>query len=175
MCNTPIYFYNISIYFCNVDIKHLQHTSKISETLEIYVCKILFQRKHLLTASAKGGSLACGGHRCARQQHRAMGDGAYRAGVGAAWAVVWNLSYILSFVAEIKVFVAFPSVFVDRPVPFIFLVLVLKLVGLRLPITVVLAACFHSIDKKNICKNNTISSFHLPSFFHSKFCEAKFN
>jgi hypothetical protein len=31
MCNTPIYFYNIHM-------KHLQHTSKTYETLEIYVC-----------------------------------------------------------------------------------------------------------------------------------------
>jgi hypothetical protein len=29
---------NILIYFCNIHMKHLQHTSKISETLEIYAC-----------------------------------------------------------------------------------------------------------------------------------------
>jgi hypothetical protein len=27
---------NISIYFCNIDIQHLQHTSKTSEILETY-------------------------------------------------------------------------------------------------------------------------------------------
>jgi hypothetical protein len=79
------------------------------------------------------------------------------------------LSYILSFVAEIKVFVAFPSVFVDRPVPFIFLVLVLKLVGLRLPITVVLAACFHSIDKKIFAKITLYQVFIFPLFFIQNF------
>jgi hypothetical protein len=31
MCNIPIYFYNIHM-------KHLQHTSKTYETLEIYAC-----------------------------------------------------------------------------------------------------------------------------------------
>jgi hypothetical protein len=33
MCNIPIYF-------CNIDIKHLQHTF---ETLETYACNIRFQ------------------------------------------------------------------------------------------------------------------------------------
>jgi hypothetical protein len=35
---------NISIYFCNIDIKHLQHTSKTIEILEIYACNMQFQR-----------------------------------------------------------------------------------------------------------------------------------
>jgi hypothetical protein len=52
MCNIPIYFCNIPIYFCNINIKHLQHTS---ETLEIYVCNMFFQCKHLLAASVNGG------------------------------------------------------------------------------------------------------------------------
>jgi hypothetical protein len=36
MCNIPIYF-------CNVDIQHLQHISKISETLKTYYCNMRFQ------------------------------------------------------------------------------------------------------------------------------------
>jgi hypothetical protein len=35
---------SISIYFCNIDVKHLQHTSKTSETLETYSCNMRFQR-----------------------------------------------------------------------------------------------------------------------------------
>jgi hypothetical protein len=31
---------NILIYFCNIGIKHLQHVSKTSETLETYVCNM---------------------------------------------------------------------------------------------------------------------------------------
>jgi len=88
MCNTRIYFCNILIYFCNVDKKYLQRTSEISEILEIYVCEILFQCKHLLAASANGGSSARGGHWCAHRQRGAVGSGAQRAGVGAAWAAV---------------------------------------------------------------------------------------
>jgi hypothetical protein len=59
MCNIPIYF-------CNTNIEHLQHTSEILET---YVCNMLFERKHLLAASANGDSSAHGDHRCA---HRRM-------------------------------------------------------------------------------------------------------
>jgi hypothetical protein len=36
MCNIPIYF-------CNIDIQHLQHTSETSKTLEIYSYNIRFQ------------------------------------------------------------------------------------------------------------------------------------
>jgi hypothetical protein len=35
---------NITIYFCNMYIKHLQHTSKTSETLKIYTCNMCFQQ-----------------------------------------------------------------------------------------------------------------------------------
>jgi hypothetical protein len=35
---------NILIYFCNIDIKHLQHTSETFETLETYVCNMHFLR-----------------------------------------------------------------------------------------------------------------------------------
>jgi hypothetical protein len=35
---------NIVIYFCNIDIKYLQHISEISETLEIYIYNMRFQR-----------------------------------------------------------------------------------------------------------------------------------
>jgi hypothetical protein len=34
--------YNISIYFCNIDIQHLQHTSKTSKILETYYCNMRF-------------------------------------------------------------------------------------------------------------------------------------
>jgi hypothetical protein len=34
---------NVSIYICNIDIKHLQHISEISETLETYACNMRFQ------------------------------------------------------------------------------------------------------------------------------------
>jgi hypothetical protein len=37
MCNIPIYF-------CNINIKHLQRTSETSETLEIYAYNMCFQR-----------------------------------------------------------------------------------------------------------------------------------
>jgi hypothetical protein len=33
---------NISIYFCNTNIKHLQHTSGTFEILETYICNTLF-------------------------------------------------------------------------------------------------------------------------------------
>ena len=82
MCNIPIYFCNISIYFCNIDIKHVQHTY---ETLETYVCNMLFQRKHLLVASQMEaprrvevtGVLAC---------NTKLGGGAQRVGAEAAQA-----------------------------------------------------------------------------------------
>jgi hypothetical protein len=51
---------NISIYFYNTDIKHLQHTS---ETLKIYVCNTHFQRNISLLFGSRG-SLARGVHRC---------------------------------------------------------------------------------------------------------------
>ena len=47
---------NIPIYFCNTDIKHLQHTSETSET---YVCNMRFQR-NIFLLHRNGGSLACG-------------------------------------------------------------------------------------------------------------------
>ena len=37
MCNIPIYF-------CNIKMKHLQHTDKPSETLETYSCNIVDKR-----------------------------------------------------------------------------------------------------------------------------------
>jgi len=49
---------------------------------------MFFQRKHLLAASANGGSSARGGHWCAHRQRGAVGGGAQRTGVGAAWAAV---------------------------------------------------------------------------------------
>jgi hypothetical protein len=49
---TYVYSYynicNIPIYFCNIDIQHLQRISETSETLEIYSCNIRFQRSIFL-------------------------------------------------------------------------------------------------------------------------------
>jgi hypothetical protein len=52
---------NISIYFCNIDIKHLQRTSKMSETFETYACNKRFQRSVIavLDASAEVGGSCC--------------------------------------------------------------------------------------------------------------------
>jgi hypothetical protein len=51
------------IYFCNIHIKHLQHTFKTSETLETYASTCAFSAaQHLLTAWENGGSSACGVH-----------------------------------------------------------------------------------------------------------------
>jgi Na+-translocating ferredoxin:NAD+ oxidoreductase RNF subunit RnfB len=48
MLATCVYNYcnicNIPIYFCNIDVKHMQHTSETSETLETYGWNMLFQR-----------------------------------------------------------------------------------------------------------------------------------
>ena len=41
---------NISIYFCNIRMKHLQYTSKIFETLATDAYNMRFQRKHLIAA-----------------------------------------------------------------------------------------------------------------------------
>ena len=41
MCNIPIYF-------CNIHMKHLQHASKTSKTLETYVCNMRFQHNIFL-------------------------------------------------------------------------------------------------------------------------------
>jgi hypothetical protein len=35
--------YNITIYFCNIHIKHLQYTSETFETIETYSCNMRFQ------------------------------------------------------------------------------------------------------------------------------------
>jgi hypothetical protein len=46
MFATYVYNYcnmcNIPIYFCNIHINHLQHTSEISETIETYACNMRF-------------------------------------------------------------------------------------------------------------------------------------
>ena len=34
---------NIPIYFCNIVIKHLQHTSETSKTLKTYACNMRYQ------------------------------------------------------------------------------------------------------------------------------------
>jgi hypothetical protein len=40
---------NILVYFCNIHMKHLQHTFKTYATLETDVCNMRFQVQHLLT------------------------------------------------------------------------------------------------------------------------------
>ena len=34
---------NITIYFCNIKMKHLQHPDDTSEILKTYACNMLFQ------------------------------------------------------------------------------------------------------------------------------------
>jgi hypothetical protein len=75
---------NISIYFCNIHMKHLQHTSEISETPYTKACNLRFQAQHLLVAWKKMEARrcrtrcrrgarhygVCGGRWCgARRQH----------------------------------------------------------------------------------------------------------
>jgi hypothetical protein len=47
---------NIPIYFCNIHMKRLQHTSKTSKTLETNTCNIRFQAQHLLVLGRNRGS-----------------------------------------------------------------------------------------------------------------------
>jgi hypothetical protein len=51
---------NISIFFCNTDIKHLQHTCETSET---YVCNMC-SHSNISLLFRSGGSLARGVYRC---------------------------------------------------------------------------------------------------------------
>jgi hypothetical protein len=60
---------NISIYFCNTDIKQLQHTYKTSETLETHVGNTRFQR-NISFLFENGGSSARGVHRCRARRWR---------------------------------------------------------------------------------------------------------
>ena len=39
---------NILIYFCDICMKHLQHTSETSEILKTYACNMRFQRNIIL-------------------------------------------------------------------------------------------------------------------------------
>jgi hypothetical protein len=52
---TYVYSYcnicNIRIYFCNIYMKYLQHTSETSEKIEMYVCNMRFQRNISLMRS----------------------------------------------------------------------------------------------------------------------------
>jgi hypothetical protein len=52
--------YNIPVYFCNTDTKHLQYTSKTSE---IYVCNTHFQR-HISLMLGNGGLSRYEVYRC---------------------------------------------------------------------------------------------------------------
>jgi len=48
---------NIPIYFCNIHLKHLQRTSKTSETLERYACNMRFSPFFHATQSKVGNGL----------------------------------------------------------------------------------------------------------------------
>ena len=48
---------NIPIYFCNIHLKHLQRTSKTSETLERYACNMHFSPFFHATQSKVGNGL----------------------------------------------------------------------------------------------------------------------
>jgi hypothetical protein len=67
-----------SIYFCNIDIQHLQHTSEIFETLETYSCNIWFS-PFLRTTQHKVGERPIPASRRSRMMARlgsaAMGCG----------------------------------------------------------------------------------------------------
>jgi hypothetical protein len=47
---------NITIYFCNIHMKRLQHTSRIFETIETYSCNMRFQRNMSFATWQNGGS-----------------------------------------------------------------------------------------------------------------------
>jgi len=57
---------NISIYYCNIRMKHLLHTSKI---LEVYACNMGFER-NISLLFRNGSSLAHGVHRCRARRWR---------------------------------------------------------------------------------------------------------
>jgi hypothetical protein len=46
---------NIPFYFCNIRIKHLQHTSKTYETLQTYLCNMCFYPCSSIRRNAKQG------------------------------------------------------------------------------------------------------------------------
>jgi hypothetical protein len=46
---------NIPIYFCNIDIQHLQYTSKTSETLQTYSCNMRFSTFFFRTTQHRVG------------------------------------------------------------------------------------------------------------------------
>ena len=60
---------NVPIYFCNIHMKHLQHTSATSITLETDASNMRFQAQHLLAAyEMEAHQHICGVHR--RQPRR---------------------------------------------------------------------------------------------------------
>jgi hypothetical protein len=64
---TYVYSYcnicNISIYFCNINMKHLQHSDETSKTLEIYSCNMGFAWTNGATPARR--SMATHGPHCA--------------------------------------------------------------------------------------------------------------
>jgi hypothetical protein len=93
-----------SIYFCNIHIKQLQHTSETCATFEIYACNMRFNRNISLLRSRIATAMASttattfwwGTAASAAPQHtRGTGHGAQqvgaqRAGAGAAGDGAWR-------------------------------------------------------------------------------------
>jgi hypothetical protein len=69
---------NIPIYFCNVYMEHLQHTSDTSKTLETYSCNISFQRNICLLLGRLKARRR--GARCRRVARSSGGDDGRRGG-----------------------------------------------------------------------------------------------
>jgi hypothetical protein len=63
MCNIPIYF-------CNIQMKHMQHPNETSETLQTYTCNIRFQRN--VTLQLEGMEARRGARRRLRGRQQSM-------------------------------------------------------------------------------------------------------
>ena len=100
---------NIPIYFCNIGIKQLQHTSKITKIFELYTCNMhhipvqpppsssLGHRRATAVAGCKAGVLPCRAWRFTlhwRHLSALLGGASNREGASARAAVrhVWNRS-----------------------------------------------------------------------------------
>jgi hypothetical protein len=63
MCNIPIYF-------CNIQMKHMQHPNETFETLQTYTCNIRFQRN--VTLQLEGMEAHRGARRRLRGRQQSM-------------------------------------------------------------------------------------------------------
>jgi hypothetical protein len=79
-CNMPLkhlqHMQHPLIYFCNIHMKLLQHTSETSETIKTYICNIGGERPGLIDFGRRGGTTQH--QRCAR----ALPPPALRWGIG---------------------------------------------------------------------------------------------